>query len=174
MISNFFKRHLNIRRAGADDCDFVVHLVGTLTQMVLKTKKMPINIGIREAYHEMLRDPYHYPIFIAEEKDKNNKVIKLGTAVTSVQIMLHMGGPYLYVQELIVNDAARGKGVGAELLKFIEKYAKENGIFSIELTQPPNTTKYHEERTKFYTNQGFDLCGISRSKELKDWVKIVD
>ena len=136
---------------------------------------MPINIGIREAYHEMLRDPYHYPIFIAEKKDKNNKVIKLGTVVkSSVQIMLHMGCPYLYVQELIVNDAARWKGVGAELLKFIEKYAKENGIFSIELTQSPNTTKYRKERTKFYTNQRFDLCGISRSKELKDWVKIVD
>ena len=108
MISNFFKRHLNIRRVGADDCDFVVYSVGTLTQMVLKTKKMPINIGIREAYHEMLRDQYHYPIFIAEKKDKNNKVIKLGTVVkSSVQIMLHMGCPYLYVQELIVNDAAR-------------------------------------------------------------------
>lgn len=174
MLSNNFHRQLTIRRAGAEDCDFITHSIGTLTQLVMNTKKMPINIGIKEAYHEMMKSPERYPMFVAEEKDKNNKIIKLGAAVTSAQIMLHMGGPYIYVQELIVDETARGKGVGAALLKHIEEYANEKGYFSIELCQPPKETKYHEERTKFYTNQGFDLCGVSRSKDLRKWIKIVD
>lgn len=174
MISNYFKRHLYIRRADPEDCEFVTQSVGKLTQIVLNTKKIPINIGIRESYHEMLRDPDHYPMFVAEEKNENDKVVKLGAAVTSKQIMLHMGGPYLYIQELIVDELARGKGVGAALLKYIESYSKENGYFAIELTQPPDSTKFHKERTAFYTNQGFDLCGVSRSKKLKNWIKIID
>ncbi|KAK8892208.1 hypothetical protein M9Y10_029431 [Tritrichomonas musculus] len=174
MISSFFKRGISIRKAGPEDCEFVVGCIGKLTQMVLNSKTMPINIGIRESYHDMMKDPDHYPIFIAEEKDKDNKIIKLGTAVTSTQIMLHMGGKYLYVQELIVDDAARGKGVGSALLKYVDQYSKDQGYFAVELTQPPDSTKYHKERTAFYTQHGYDMNGRSRSKKLKNWLKFVD
>lgn len=164
MISSFFKRGISIRKAGPEDCEFVVGCVGKLTQMVLNSKTMPINIGIRESYHDMMKDPDHYPIFIAEEKE-NNEIVKLGAAISNTQILLAIGGPYLYVQEMYVDDKARGKGVGAALLNHVEKYAKENGYKMVELTQPDVSSKYHEERTKFYARQGYNISGISRSKE---------
>lgn len=174
MISNIFQRRLTIRKGGPEDCDFIINLVGGLTQMVLKAKKMPIQIGIRETYQKMLKDPEHYLIFVAEEKDENNNIIKLGATVSSTDLMLYMGGPYLYLQEIIVDEVARGKGVGSALLQHIVQYAKDHGYKSVELTQPPDSCKYHKERTQFYTNNGFAISGRNRSFELKKYYKIVD
>lgn len=91
MISTFFKRGLTIRKGGPQDCDFITNLVGGLTQMVIKAKKMPIQIGFRETYNKMLKDPEHYPIFVAEEKDENNNIVKLGATVSSTDLMLYLG-----------------------------------------------------------------------------------
>lgn len=174
MLSNFCKRYLSIRKAGPDDCEFVVTLEQKLAQMVLKTKKMPIIEGIREQYHEMMKDPEHYFLFIAEEKDKTGKPVKLGVAITSSSIMLFNGGPCIDLQELIVDDSARGKGIGSALIKHVIQYSKDHGFFAIDLVQPPDSDKYHEKRTKFYTENGFEMGGRYRFMELKDCIKIVD
>ncbi|KAK8838001.1 hypothetical protein M9Y10_035946 [Tritrichomonas musculus] len=174
MFSSIYKRNLSIRKGGPEDCDFIINLVGGLTQMVIEAEKMPIQIGIRETFQKMLKDPEHYPIFVAEEKDENGKVTKLGATVSSTDLMLYLGGPYLYLQEIIVNDKARGKKVGSALLEHIVQYAKDHGYVSVELTQPPDSCKYHKERTNFYTQHGFAVSGRSRSLELKKYYKIVD
>lgn len=175
MISHLFKRDLTIRRGGPEDCDFITNLVGGLTRLVIKSEKIPFQIGFRETFNKMLEDPNRYPIFVAEEKDeKTNKIVKLGATVSSIDLMLYLGGPYLYLQEIVVDEKARGKGVGSALLQHIVKYAKEHGFKSVELTQPPDSTKYHNERTQFYTMNGFEMGGRNRSLELKKYYKIVD
>ena len=174
MISNFFQRNLTIRKGRPEDCEFITNLVGGLTQLVVKAKSMPIQIGIQETFRKMLKDPEHYPIFVAEEKNEDGKIIKLGATVSSTDLMLYLGGPYLYLQEIIVSDEARGKGVGSALLQHIVQYSKDHGYISVELTQPPDSTKYHKERTKFYTKNGFAISGRNRSLELKQYYKIVD
>lgn len=175
MISNFFKRSLSIRKAGPEDCEFVVTLVQKLAQMVLKTKKMPIIEGIREGYQEMMSDPDHYFLFIAEEKDKKDaKMKKLGVAITSSAVMLFNGGPCIDLQELIVDENSRGKGVGSALIKHVIQYSKDHGFCAIDLIQPPDSDKFHDKRTKFYTKNGFELDGRYRFLELKDSIKIVD
>lgn len=174
MISNFFKRDLSIRKAGPEDCDFIVKLIGQLSQIALNTKKIPINIGIRETYQAMLSDPKHYPIFVAEDKDKNNHTVKLGASISSVQLMLYLGGPYLYLQELVVDDAARDKGVGSALVQHLINFAKENNMVALDLIQPESNTAFHEQRTRFYTNNGFEMGGCYRYINFKDFVKVVD
>lgn len=176
MISNIFKRYLSIRNAVPEDCEFITNMVGQLLRVIFETKKLPEVIGFKESYDAMMKDPEHYPIFIAEEKDEKNpnKVVKLGTAITSTQIMLLVGGPYLYLQDLIVDESARGKGVGSALVKHVIQYSKDHDYRLIELVQPKDTNIYHEQRTKFYTQHGFDLLGRHRLMQLKDIIKIVD
>ncbi|KAK8897472.1 hypothetical protein M9Y10_015424 [Tritrichomonas musculus] len=174
MISNFCKRNLTIRKAGPEDCDFIVKLIGQLSQIALNTKKIPINLGIKETYAEMLKDPEHYPIFVAEDRDKNNKVEKLGASISSIQFMLYLGGPYLYLQELVVDDKARDKGVGSALVQHLIKYAKDKKMVALDLIQPENNTACHEERTKFYTKNGFEMGGCYRYMNFREFVKVVD
>ena len=174
MISNFFKRNITIRKAGIEDCDFIVKLIGQVSQIALNTKKIAINIGIRETYQNMLKDPEHYPIFVAEDKDKDNKTVKLGASISSIQLMLYLGGPYLYLQELVVDDAARDKGVGSALVQHLINYSKEHNMVAIDLIQPENNCACHEERTRFYTRNGFEMGGCYRYINFKDFVKVID
>ncbi|KAK8834588.1 hypothetical protein M9Y10_036389 [Tritrichomonas musculus] len=164
MLSKIWKRGLTVRKAVPSDSDFIIKCVKKMIQVIDGTKELPIIEGIDESCHKIMQDPVHYPIFIAEKKE-NNEIVKLGAAISNTQILLAIGGPYLYVQEMYVDDKARGKGVGAALLNHVEKYAKENGYKMVELTQPDASSKYHEERTKFYARQGYNISGISRSKE---------
>ncbi|OHS99339.1 acetyltransferase, GNAT family protein [Tritrichomonas foetus] len=159
-------RHLSIRQATPADKDYIIMCVRKLTKIVLGTKSLPYNINIENTFDEMIKDPGCH-MFIAEENGK-----KLGGAVTTIQNMLHMGGKFLYIQELLIEDEARGKGVGGKMLKFIEDYSKEQGCLALELQQPPETTKYHEARTKFYTDQGYEFSGLARMKRFANWIKL--
>ena len=176
MISNFFKRYISIRKAVPSDREFIINMVGQLLQVIFETNKEVEIIDINNAYDLMMKDPEHYPIFVAEEKDEKNpnKFVRLGAAISSIQIMLLAGGPYLYLQDLVVDKSARGKGVGSALVQHVIKYSKENNLRIVELVQPKDTDKFHEQRTKFYTQQGFDILGRHRLMQLQDFIKYVD
>ena len=161
MISN-----ISIRPANSKDCEYIVDCVTKLSQIVLNTKLLPRTIGIEKTYHEMLNEPGTH-MFVAE---KNGK--KVGAAVTTIQNMLHMGGKFLYIQELIVDDKERGSGIGSKMLKYIEDFSKENGCFALQLTQPRSSSQFHKERTEFYTKNGYEDEGQARIKIFKDWFKM--
>ncbi|MGN0907011.1 MAG: GNAT family N-acetyltransferase [Bullifex sp.] len=58
---------------------------------------------------------------------------------------------FLEIDELGVDSARKRKGVATEILKFIESYAKENGISGIEL----NMWEFNQEALAFYEASGF-------------------
>lgn len=167
---------MTVRKAVPEDRTFIVNMVGQLLQVIFDQKKVPEVEGIKEAYDSMMKDPEHYHIFIAEERNEKDpsKIMRLGAAITSSQIMLLAGGPYLYIQDLIVDKYARGKGVGSALVQHVIQYSKDHDYRIIELVQPKDTDKYHKQRTKFYTEQGFDILGRHRLMQLKDFIKFID
>ena len=65
---------------------------------------------------------------------------------------LFMPGPEGYVSELFVSAAARGRGVGRELLGVIEKAARESGCQRLSLINLRNRESYQRQ---FYSKAGW-------------------
>ncbi|OHT10222.1 acetyltransferase, GNAT family protein [Tritrichomonas foetus] len=157
-------RHLSIRFAKKDDCNFVTHAVKQLIQMGENLEELPEVENMDKCFEELISDPKHSAIFVAEDGGK-----KLGAAIVTFQNALHFGGKYAYLQELVIDPAARGLGVGSKMLKKIEQHAKENGMIALDLTQPPPTSQGDAERSKFYQKNGYEMGGVSRAKVFKKW-----
>ena len=58
---------------------------------------------------------------------------------------------WLYVKELILGDAYRGKGLGYKLMKKAEEYACKKGVFGMYL----KTFSY--QAPEFYKKCGFEI-----------------
>lgn len=83
-----------------------------------------------KALQEMLQCPEN-PIFVYEEGGAVLGYIMCqehaisGSALKSVKT--------LYIDDLCVEEKARGKGVGKKLFQFVKDYAQENGFYNITL-----------------------------------------
>lgn len=83
-----------------------------------------------KALQEMLQCPEN-PIFVYEEDGAVLGYIMCqehaisGSALKSVKT--------LYIDDLCVEEKARGKGVGKKLFQFVKDYAQENGFYNITL-----------------------------------------
>ena len=58
----------------------------------------------------------------------------------------------LYIDDICVDEAARGSGVGRELYQYIEKYAKDNGFYNVTL----NVWNCNPGALKFYEAMGLE------------------
>ena len=70
-------------------------------------------------------------IFMAEE---NNEI--LGTLTLVINKI--PTGEKIWIEDVVVDKSARGKGVGLKLLQFSIAYAKSQGIKNINLTSSPD------------------------------------
>lgn len=70
-------------------------------------------------------------------------------------------GNILYIDDLITDEKARGKGYATKLLEYIFKIAKEKGCKQIHLDSGPHRHTAH----KFYLNQGFKIIAYHFSYE---------
>ena len=56
----------------------------------------------------------------------------------------------LYVDDICVDEAARGKGVGRQLYEYVEEYAREEGFYNVTL----NVWSCNPGAVKFYETMG--------------------
>ena len=56
----------------------------------------------------------------------------------------------LYIDDICVDEAARGKGVGRMLYEYVKEYAKEKGFYNITL----NVWECNPTAIKFYESMG--------------------
>lgn len=76
----------------------------------------------------------------------------LGYAAMHFLPYLMLPGPEAYVSELFVKASARGKGVGQQMLKHLEKLAQERGCARLMLITLRDRESYERE---FYKKQGW-------------------
>jgi GNAT superfamily N-acetyltransferase len=102
---------------------------------------------VRARLEQCLADDSHL-VLVAEDAIGNL------AAYSSVHWLpyLFMSGPEGYVSELFVRAAARGQGLGRELLKAIEKSARARGCQRLSLTNLRDRESY---RRQFYTKAGW-------------------
>lgn len=157
---------LNVRFATPKDQSFVTNAIRKLSMLVENMKEPPKVEGIEKTYNEMISNPNNSAILVAEEEGK-----QVGAAVLTFQHALHLGGKYCYLQELIIEGDKRSSGIGSTLLKKVEEISRAKGLKAIDLTQPPPDSNFHEQRTRFYTKNGFEMHGMSRFKKLENSIK---
>ncbi len=66
------------------------------------------------------------------------------------------------VMSLVVDAGARGRGVGAALMRGAEAWAREQGADSIHLT----TARYREDAHHFYERLGYEATGVRYVRRL--------
>ena len=86
-------------------------------------------------------------LFLAKEKEE-----VLGLVSASFNLALRYDGEYAQVEELIVTEAARGKGIGGKLIEAVIAAARKRGCIEIGLYAVPRNQP-------FYEKMGFTYAG---------------
>lgn len=75
----------------------------------------------------------------------------------------YVRGKHLYIDDLVTSEKVRSKGLGAELLKFAENIALDNGCKILRLC----TGIENERGIKFYDRNGWVKMSFAYTKKLK-------
>jgi GNAT superfamily N-acetyltransferase len=102
---------------------------------------------VRKRLQQCLADGSH-SIFVAEEKA--GEIVGYGSVHWLPYLFL--SGPEGYVSELFVSAAARGRGIGRELLQAIESEARARGCQRLSLTNLRDRESYQRQ---FYVKAGW-------------------
>lgn len=122
------------------DIDQLIELYKDLTPFensIEKSKKL---------YEEMIEDE-NYLLLVAKEE---NKVIG-SVLIICCKALACGGNPFLVIEDVIVDENIRGKGVGKRLFEKIEEYAEmKKCAYSILVS-----SHFRENAHKFYEKIGF-------------------
>ncbi len=141
---------MEIRKIVLNDLDEIFNLLNQLYKNQLNYEKF------KEIYKMKLNDKNSYYIVAIE----NNKII--GVLTSELQIKLHRAKKQSFIEDLIVDESYRNRGIGKALLQNAVDYAKNNDCEVIELTSYINNEKSH----KFYQNNGFNKNSYKFKKYL--------
>jgi len=122
---------VNIRKANLKDEANVFNLMEQFPSRQLPGAKpytLPENIRI---FREIIKDGTKGTVFIAEEDST-----PLGIVTLSYPVAIRCGGKYTCIEEFIVSEKARGKGVGTQLLQAAIKEAKKNDCYEMQVNAP--------------------------------------
>ena len=143
---------MDIRKITLSDLDKVYDLLNTLYENKLKYKQF------EEIYKLKLNDENSYYIVAIED----NKII--GVLTSEIQVKLHRAKKQSFIEDLIVDETYRNKGVGKALLQNAVNYAKNTDCEVVELTSYINNENAH----RFYENNGF----IKHSYKFKQYLDL--
>ena len=86
---------------------------------------------VGRAFQRILKEPELGDVLVAEEEG-----VLLGTITLSYPVAARCGGVYSCIEEFMVSDRARGKGVGGRLLEASLACARDRGCYEIQVNGP--------------------------------------
>jgi (aminoalkyl)phosphonate N-acetyltransferase len=105
--------------------------------------------------------------FLASIKEKNHKSFiavsggrVTGYAGTAIHNNLWQSGRMCHLNELVVDETIRGKGIGSRLLKKVESYAVRNKCRGIDLESAMRRKQTH----KFYNTRKYEAKALFFTK----------
>lgn len=126
----------NVRKAEVKDIPRILELL-VQVDMVHHNARPDLFKGPATKYNaaeieELLADPSK-PIFVYED---TNRVVQghafcIAKQVVGDSVLTDI--KTLYVDDICVDEAARGQHVGTALYEYVKEYAKENGFYNITL-----------------------------------------
>jgi len=140
---------MEVRLATIKDKDEVLALLDELLVEVTKKRELPTQPSksqkLREDMFLELLNRSDVKIFVAEEDSK-----LLGVADLFILPVMRRGYHQGHLEDLVVTETARGKGVGSAIMRHIKEYCKENNVRVMKLTSGFELGDAH----KFYEKQG--------------------
>lgn len=149
---------INIKTATFTDIETLILLIAELFQI---EEDFQADADKQRTGLELLLNSNSAKIFVAENAD--NQIV----GMCSVQILISTaeGAKVGLVEDLIVNEAYRGQGIGKKLLQRLEQWANEQGLKRLQLL----TDKNNQLALKFYAQQEWkttQLIGLHKHKLL--------
>src|SRR3954465_3368721 len=144
-------RSLRIRAATTDDAVALGSLLGQLGY--------PTDSGEIPARLEKL---YARPGTAGLVAEQDGEIVRAPT----VHILppLHTSDPTAWLTAVVVEEKARGQGIGAVLVEKAEAWAKDHGARRISLTSALHRTRAH----KFYKDLSYEHTGVRLAKVFDD------
>ncbi len=121
---------VEIRKATLDDEARVFDLLRQLITSASADHPVNQKRG-SDTFRKMLDDDDAGTVFVAEEDG-----VMLGLVTLSYPLAIRCGGPYSSIEEFIVTEQARGKGVGGALLEAAVTKATEKGCYELLVSRP--------------------------------------
>ncbi|HTO54594.1 MAG TPA: GNAT family N-acetyltransferase [Myxococcota bacterium] len=125
--------------------------------MLVTALGYPTNASDMHARLEALLSDATYSTFLAEVAGE-----VVGMAGVCIARFYEKNGHYARLVALVVSETSSGKGVGAALVREVEKWAREQGASEIFL----NSGVQREGTHSFYEKLGYRETGVRFSKEL--------
>ncbi|MBX7194091.1 MAG: GNAT family N-acetyltransferase [Sandaracinaceae bacterium] len=132
---------LLVRRASAGDLEAIRALLVELGYAALASEPR-----LGDVLDEVLADPMRAVWLAVDEDDV------LGLATTTVCLQLRLAGRELTLEELVVRERARGRGVGRALVAHVKDEATRLGVVRVQLTTNTHRDVYLR---RFYPKNGF-------------------
>ncbi|HEX6628644.1 MAG TPA: GNAT family N-acetyltransferase [Gemmatimonadaceae bacterium] len=140
---------ITIRPAVANDAAAIARLLDQLGY--------PSDAGEIPQRLERMRDHPGTTVFVAERRGE-----PVGVVTVHLVPSLHTSDPVAWLTALVVEESARGTGVGSALVNRAEAWAKRNGATHISLTSHLRRKEAHE----FYKTRDYQHTGVRLVKDL--------
>ncbi len=139
---------VRIRPANADDIAAMSRLLSQLfsieTDFVADEEKQQRGL-------QLLLDSPDGHCVVAEGQDR-----VIGMATVQVLISTAEGGRVGLVEDVVVDEAHRGKGVGAAMLNSLQQWAKDNALSRLQLA----ADRDNGAALEFYAGQGWEQTNL--------------
>jgi N-acetylglutamate synthase-like GNAT family acetyltransferase len=140
---------IEIRAARISDAECLAGLISQMGHSVTRE-------GVEERMPQVLADELT-EIVVAEG---DGRVV--GCAVLTFRTVLHRAGLSATLALLVVDEAHRGRGIGARLVAWVESRARERGAKRLTLTSGLHRVDAH----RFYRCLGFESTGLRFARDL--------
>jgi GNAT superfamily N-acetyltransferase len=147
---------VEVREARADDWPRVSDLLAELGRPDVREE--PDELAHRDAFeHYLARDD---TLALVAEDDGQ----LVGFVDVEFRQRLNFGTPQAWVPDLVVAQAARGRGVGRALLEAVERRARDAGCWGLSL----ESASWRADTHAFYERVGWRETGKSFTRALSD------
>ena len=137
-----------IRRAILEDESKVFDLFSRLTSRQRTDQYQVDQKTGHPVFRRIIENPELGVILVAQDGDTILGVISL-----SYPIAIRCSGSYARIEEYIVDESSRGRGIGGMLLEAAIKEARSMGCFDLQVNNPSDLGR------PLYNNQGFEDGG---------------
>lgn len=144
---------VNIREARKSDLAEIVELMKALTITTSKAESRGASTfaDYEQVFRQIERDPNH-KLIVAEVDGR-----LVGSAdLVIVPNLSHRGLPWAVMENVIVDESMRRRGVAAAMVKHLVELARESGCYKIGLSSSRKRPAAH----RMYESLGFKQYGL--------------
>jgi glucosamine-phosphate N-acetyltransferase len=115
---------MELRKAEQRDLNAIMNLLNQLSPSNDELNKEVI----KEIFNNINQDKNYFLCVIED----NNTIIGTGTILIQMNLS-HKGKPYGHIENIVVDENHRKKGVGKDIINFLINKAKENNCYKVIL-----------------------------------------